>query len=101
MRRADDARHSGNVKLAAAYVATNLMRPASAEPGVISSEDIASVRSLIAASSQAVANAALSGDKRLLFSNARDAFMMYQINGRSWVALGDPVGTPSGQEEVV
>ncbi len=26
---------------------------------------------------------------------------MYQINGRSWVALGDPIGSPSGQEELV
>jgi phosphatidylglycerol lysyltransferase len=89
------------IVLAAAYLATNLMRPARAEPGVAAPEDIVTARSLIAASEQAVANAALSGDKRLLFSSARDAFLMYQINGRSWVALGDPVGTPSAQEEIV
>jgi phosphatidylglycerol lysyltransferase len=89
------------VLLAAAYLATNLMRPARPEPGVASVEDISAARKLIAGSSLAIANAALSGDKRLLFSNGRDAFMMYQINGRSWVALGDPIGSPSGQEEVV
>jgi phosphatidylglycerol lysyltransferase len=89
------------VLLAAAFLATNLLRPARPEPGVASSEDIARARSLIGACSQALANAALSGDKRLLFSAAGDAFLMYQINGRSWVALGDPIGTRAGQEELV
>jgi phosphatidylglycerol lysyltransferase len=89
------------VLLAAAYVAMNLMRPARAEPGVASIEDLSAARPLISGSAQAVANAALSGDKRLLFSTKRDAFLMYQISGRSWVALGDPVGTTEGQEEVV
>ena len=82
------------VLLAAAFLATNLLRPARPEPGVASSEDLTRARTLIGGCSQALANAALSGDKRLLFSNADDAFLMYQINGRSWVALGDPVGAP-------
>jgi phosphatidylglycerol lysyltransferase len=89
------------VLLAAAYLGMNLMRPARPEPGVASTDDICGARLLIAKSSQAIANAALSGDKRLLFSTARDAFMMYQINGRSWVSLGDPVGSSAGQEEIV
>jgi phosphatidylglycerol lysyltransferase len=32
------------------------------------------------------------GDKRLLFSDDRSAFIMYGVSGRSWVALGDPIG---------
>jgi phosphatidylglycerol lysyltransferase len=89
------------VLLAAAYLAMNLMQPARPEPGVASPQDLADARPLIARSSLAVANAALSGDKRLLFSSDRSAFLMYQVNGRSWVALGDPVGSPQGQEELV
>jgi phosphatidylglycerol lysyltransferase len=89
------------VLLAAAFLAMNLLRPARPEPGVASSEDLGRARGLIGGCSQALANAALSGDKRLLFSAAGDAFLMYQINGRSWVALGDPVGERSGQEELV
>jgi len=87
--------------LAAAFLAMNLLRPARPEPGVASVEDLARARGLIAGCSQAVANAALSGDKRLLFSAANDAFLMYQINGRSWVALGDPIGARDAQEELV
>ena len=35
---------------------------------------------------------ALLGDKRLLFDEAKTAFVMYSIQGRSWIAMGDPVG---------
>jgi phosphatidylglycerol lysyltransferase len=89
------------VLLAAAFLTANLLRPARPEPGVASQADMARVRALIGRCSQALANAALSGDKRLLFSAAGDSFLMYQINGRSWVALGDPIGARAGQEELV
>jgi phosphatidylglycerol lysyltransferase len=32
------------------------------------------------------------GDKKFLLSDNNDAFIMYGIQGKSWVALGDPVG---------
>ena len=35
---------------------------------------------------------ALSGDKSLFFNDSEDAFIMYAIQGKSWVAYGDPVG---------
>jgi len=89
------------VLLAAAFLTANLLRPARPEPGVASEVDVARARALIGHCSQALANAALSGDKRLLFSAAGDSFLMYQINGRSWVALGDPIGARAGQEELV
>ncbi len=43
---------------------------------------------------QAKTNAYLStlGDKHLLFSAGRAAFIMYGIQGRTWVSMGDPVG---------
>jgi phosphatidylglycerol lysyltransferase len=89
------------VLLAAAFLAMNLLRPARPDPGVASVDDLARARGLISGCSQALANAVLSGDKRLLFSNACDAFLMYQINGRSWIALGDPIGEHEAQEELV
>jgi phosphatidylglycerol lysyltransferase len=33
-------------------------------------------------------------DKALLFNDSRSAFVMYRVQGRTWVALGDPVGPP-------
>ena len=35
---------------------------------------------------------ALGGDKALLFDDERTGFVMYGVQGRTWVALGDPVG---------
>ncbi|MBS0395198.1 MAG: DUF2156 domain-containing protein, partial [Proteobacteria bacterium] len=46
-------------------------------------------------------NAALAADKRLLFHPAGDAFLMYQVSGGSWIALGDPVGAPGRDEDLV
>jgi phosphatidylglycerol lysyltransferase len=37
---------------------------------------------------------ALLGDKALLFNEERTGFVMYGVQGRTWVALGDPVGPP-------
>jgi phosphatidylglycerol lysyltransferase len=34
----------------------------------------------------------LLGDKSFLLSEQRNAFVMYAVQGRSWVSLGDPVG---------
>jgi phosphatidylglycerol lysyltransferase len=37
----------------------------------------------------------LLGDKKILFDDTQKAFIMYGIQGRSWVAMGDPVGDPA------
>jgi phosphatidylglycerol lysyltransferase len=89
------------VALGAAYVLLNLLRPARPEPAVAGLEELGRARALIEQSDQTLANAALTGDKRLLFSDAGDTFLMYQTARRSWVALGDPVGSPQGAEELV
>ena len=89
------------IVLGGAYLLLNLLRPARPPPAVAGIEELTRARPLIAACNLTLANAALTGDKRLLFSDAGDAFVMYQIAGRSWVALGDPVGSAQGAEELV
>jgi phosphatidylglycerol lysyltransferase len=89
------------VVLALAYLATNMLRPARPEPSVAGPSDLDRARAVIAASDLTVANAALTGDKRLLFSEDGAAFVMYQIAGRSWIALGDPIGPSDKAEELV
>lgn len=44
---------------------------------------------------------ALTGDKLFLLSQARDAFLMYRIQGRTWVVMGDPVGPAAAWRELV
>ncbi len=89
------------VVLLAAYLLLTMLRPAQPEPAVAGPDDLERAKGIIAKSNLTVCNAALTGDKRLLFSDTGDAFVMYQIAGRSWIALGDPVGSDSGAEDLV
>jgi phosphatidylglycerol lysyltransferase len=89
------------VVLGTAYVLLNMLRPARPEPAVAGPEELARARPLIGQCDNTLANAALTGDKRLLFNETGTAFLMYQIAGRSWIALGDPVGARDGAEELV
>src|SRR5690606_35479311 len=41
------------------------------------------------------------GDKRLLFDEQDRAFLMYQVRGQSWIAMGDPVGDTEAGEALV
>ena len=80
------------VLIATMFLLLNLLQPARPEPAVAKEEDLERARKIIKNADLTIANAALSGDKRILFNDAGDAFVMYQVNGRSWIALGDPVG---------
>jgi phosphatidylglycerol lysyltransferase len=61
-------------------------------PGPPGPEDLAQAEALARADVRTSAYLALLGDKSLLFSSNRRAFVMFGVQGRSWVALGDPVG---------
>jgi phosphatidylglycerol lysyltransferase len=47
---------------------------------------------IAAGSDRPSAHLAALGDKRFLFSPSASSFIMYRPYGRSWIALGDPVG---------
>src|ERR1700761_7308955 len=46
-------------------------------------------------------NLALLGDKRFLFSASGESFLMFGVRGRSWVALGSPVGKREERSELL
>ena len=54
--------------------------------------DLRDAAGAIAAQPSTSPNLAFLRDKALLFNDARTAFVMYGVQGRTWVALGDPVG---------
>lgn len=87
--------------LASGLVLRNLLGPAQPEPALPTAADLDRVRQVLTTSGISAANVALAGDKHLLFSPAGDGFLMYRIAGRSWVALGDPVGTREIREELL
>jgi phosphatidylglycerol lysyltransferase len=86
--------------IAAAYGLWRLLRPAPQPIAPPSEADLERAAELIAEVEDSSANLALLGDKNLQFNAERTAFIMYQVSGNSWVAMGDPVGRPEAYESL-
>jgi phosphatidylglycerol lysyltransferase len=80
--------------LLAVFGGWRLLRPAAGEPPPPTDDELARVAEIVERSPHSSAYLALLGDKYFLFDRDRTGFVMYAIEGRSWVALGDPVGPP-------
>ncbi len=77
-----------------------LLRPAPPH-WVRSEEDEARAARIVRSSPRPSAALALLGDKRFLFSSSGETAIMYGVEGRTWVALGDPIGPEAEWEEVL
>ncbi len=96
----EDAARSlrGWVGAAMALLAVGVWRlfASAATPPIVGEEDpeFQRVRAILATAevSKPTSNLALLGDKRFLFSASGDTFLMFGVRGRSWVAMGPPVG---------
>ncbi len=79
--------------LVAALVAIwSLLRPARMPVQATDADDLARAVEIVESQPVAAANLVRMGDKQLLLSEDRRAFVMYARQGRSWIALFDPVG---------
>ena len=74
------------------FALASLIRPRRLDPEPPTEADLARALPLIKQFPSAQAHLALMGDKTLLFDPEGKAFVMYDIEGRSWVTMGDPVG---------
>jgi phosphatidylglycerol lysyltransferase len=65
--------------------------------------DFSRVRAILASADGAEpgANLALLGDKRFIFSDSGGSFLMFGVRGRSWIAMGPPVGRRDEREELL
>ncbi len=68
-------------------------------PDALPPEDV--IARAMAHSTRTDAALAFTGDKSFVVSAAGDAFMMYRVQGRSWVVMGDPVGPAAAWSELV
>ena len=66
-----------------------------------SSEDLDRTQTIIATQSSTHPNLVYLRDKAILFDEQREAFLMYAVQGRTWVALHDPVGPPRRVTELI
>ena len=83
------------------FAVARLLQPAAIKVIRPSQTEIEQARGIVKKSKSTTANLALLGDKMFLFSDSGQSFIMYGIRGRSWVALGDPVGLDSEKRDLV
>ncbi|MGH8572547.1 MAG: phosphatidylglycerol lysyltransferase domain-containing protein, partial [Gammaproteobacteria bacterium] len=85
---------------ATAAVPERLQAIAALVPLVVLEVSTLAASAIVREQDQTTGNLALMGDKRFLFSEQGDAFVMFGISGQSWIALGDPVGPMAAREEL-
>jgi phosphatidylglycerol lysyltransferase len=66
-----------------------------------SSDDLTRASEIIAAQPATYPHLVYLRDKAVVFDERREAFLMYGVQGRTWVALKDPVGPPSRVPELI
>lgn len=78
-----------------------LLRPAPEEPDPPTIEEIEKAATILKHEKNSQGNLALLGDKTLLFSPTGQSFLMYGVEGRSWIAKGDPLGLEDEKQELI
>jgi phosphatidylglycerol lysyltransferase len=92
---------AGAVALILLYAVARLLVPARPQLPSLHIDTAAQVRAIVKASPRTYANLALLGDKHFILSDDARAFLMYGVENRSWVALGDPVGPREFWEDLI
>ena len=82
----------------AAYILLHRSQPA-ADPAA--PDEVARILPLVAASPRSEANLALLGDKRFVLAPDGRGFVMYGVQGRSWISMGDPVADDGEVDDLV
>jgi phosphatidylglycerol lysyltransferase len=83
-----------------AFALARLLRPAPPEPTVPTPDALAQALDVTVQTGDIQGNLALLGDKALMFHERGNAFIMYAVEGRSWIALGDPIGPEPERTEL-
>lgn len=63
--------------------------------------DMQAVARIVAECPHSYANLAFLGDKSFLMSDSGQGFLMYAVEGQSWIAMGDPVCPPKERTELL
>lgn len=83
------------------FAASRLLRPADPEEEEQPAEVTPDIVDIVGRSPDAHGCLALVGDKRFLRSESGRSFIMYGVEGRAWISMGDPVGDPDEFQELI
>jgi phosphatidylglycerol lysyltransferase len=90
---------AGAVVLVAGSVLA-LLRPPRIAARPVTRDEVAQAVTIMRWQDNPEANLVRMRDKQLLFAEDGSAFLMYGVQGSSWIALGDPIGAPSAADEL-
>ncbi|MDB5397458.1 MAG: mprF [Rhodospirillales bacterium] len=80
---------------------SHLLRPTPVQPHLPTDTEMNAVRRILKGAARPESNIVFLRDKALLFNDTQTAFIMYAVRGRSWVALGDPIGPENELPELI
>lgn len=69
-----------------------MLSPFSKDIHLPGNDEIELAKAIVKDSQETWGNLVFTGDKHLLFDDKKEAFLMYGVSGKSWIAMGDPVG---------
>ncbi|TDW35716.1 phosphatidylglycerol lysyltransferase [Rhizobium azibense] len=87
--------------ISSAIAIFSLLRPAAFKPEPATEDALRRAVEIVRTQNDADANLVRMGDKSIMFSEEGDAFIMYGRQGRSWIALFDPIGAKQARPELV
>jgi len=82
----------GAIGLAVLVAGLRLFRPSSPKTTAMEPVGLSEIAPIVKQSVETSANLAMLGDKQFLLNEKKNAFIMYAVEGRSWITMGDPVG---------
>jgi phosphatidylglycerol lysyltransferase len=91
----------GVVAVVLFFSIAKLLRPVQPDPTPSSPEELEKIRTIVITSPDTSANLVFLGDKTLLVNRSNTSFIMYGIEGRSWIAMGDPIGPAEEAAELI
>ncbi len=83
------------------FVFARLMAPAPHEIAEPTDTDLDAAKPIIDGQTSTFPYLAFLRDKAMLFDDERKGFVMYGVQGRTWVALGDPVAPPERTSDLI
>ncbi len=78
-----------------------MLSPFSRDIHMPGTEEMELAKTIINQSKETAGNLVFTGDKYLLFDDEKKAFLMYGVSGKTWVAMGDIVGTSNQAKELI
>ena len=92
---------SGVIVVILVYALARLLHPGMRDVESENSYTFETIEKIVKASQRTYSNLALLGDKKFLLNKEQNTFIMYAVEGKSCVIMGDPIGPENQWEDLL